>query len=351
MKINLVTYHWSNNLGALIQALSLKDFINKNFNAVIEYNNYLPKKLIKRERMSQINSQNFSFLNKIFKKKLKLYFWKKNIGNIKSPISNTSLFDKDIYIYGSDEIWNYSNPFFGFDPYFFGDLNKKKKIAYGCSIGNANIKLNSINQEQKIKQNLQSFNAISVRDSNSFSFIQNLIKLEPEIVVDPCFLSTPDVLFKYNTKFKEKFEKKNFILIYGDFFSKNEINKIINFSKKENLSIISVSYVNRWADLNIIDINPADLVFFIKSSTFVITSMFHGVMLSYKFNKQFWYSEDPYRKNKLKYFLEKLNLKNQQIEFLSVNQIDYKYKEKEFKLWKKKSGDFLLNNIKNVIEN
>ena len=46
---------------------------------------------------------------------------------------------------------------------------------------------------------------------------------------------------------------------------------------------------------NIINVNPTDLIF-VNYSKFVITSMFHGVMLSYKFKKQFWYSEDTIEK-------------------------------------------------------
>ena len=345
MKINIITYHWSNNLGALVQSLCLKKFLEENFENSIEFNNYLPERLIKRERNSQINSVNFSFLIQVIQKKINLYFWKKKIANLvvskKKPVS----FNKDIYIYGSDEIWNYTNPFFGFDPYFFCELNNQKKIAYGCSIGNAETKIKSNMILEKIKKNLDTFKAISVRDQSSFNFVKNLSSLKPNIVIDPCFLSDPEIFLPDRSAYKEKFKKKDYILIYGDYFGKNEIQDILNFSKSQNLEIMSVGSINRWANKNIIKVNPTDLIFFIQNSKFVITSMFHGVMLSYKFKKQFWYSEDPYRKNKLEYFLEKLDLKKQKINNLGVNQIEYKNKEIEFNLWKKSSSDFLINNI------
>ena len=345
MKINIITYHWSNNLGALVQALCLKKFLEKNFENFIEFNKYLPELLIRRERNSQINLQNFSFIFEIFKKKINLYNWKKKILNLDVSKKKKNLFDKDIYVYGSDEIWNYENPFFGFDPYFFGESNYQKKIAYGCSIGNADPRINSNLIFQKIKKNLDKFNAISVRDQNSFDLVRNLLNSKTNIVLDPCFLSDPEILQPDKSTYKEKFEKKNFILIYGDYFNKKEIQNILNFAKSQNLEIFSASYINRWANKNIINVNPTDLIFFINYSKFVITSMFHGVMLSYKFKKQFWYSEDPYRKNKLGYFLEKLDLKKQKIDNLGVDQINYKDKEIEFNLWKKNSSDFLINSI------
>ena len=38
--------------------------------------------------------------------------------------------------------------------------------------------------------------------------------------------------------------------------------------------------------------------------------MFHGIQFAVKYNKKFWYTIDPYRKNKLDFFLKFLNLEN-----------------------------------------
>ena len=55
--------------------------------------------------------------------------------------------------------------------------------------------------------------------------------------------------------------------------------------------------------------------------------MFHGVLLSVKLNKIFWFSEDPYRKNKLDYFVNLLNLKNRILNKKSIQNkyIDYNF--------------------------
>ena len=78
MKINIITFHWSNNLGALVQSLCLKKFLNENFKNTIEFNNYLPGRLIKRERNSQINLKIPLFNSGNSKKKLIFTFGKKN---------------------------------------------------------------------------------------------------------------------------------------------------------------------------------------------------------------------------------------------------------------------------------
>ena len=62
MTINIITFFWSNNLGALIQAFCLKKFLEKECKKSIKFNSYAPKELIERERMSQINKRHLNVL-------------------------------------------------------------------------------------------------------------------------------------------------------------------------------------------------------------------------------------------------------------------------------------------------
>ena len=41
--------------------------------------------------------------------------------------------------------------------------------------------------------------------------------------------------------------------------------------------------------------------------------MFHGIMFSVKLKKNFWYSVDPIRKNKINHFINELSLQNREI--------------------------------------
>ena len=140
MKTEIVTFYWSNNYGALLQAVTLKEYLKKFHNQDVSFNNYLPKKLIYKENISQLNRNNLKFILRIIQKKYLLYKWKLNIAKFDKPNLNYNKKDIDLYIYGSDEIWNYTSPFTGFDPFFFGKGNDKKKISYAASLGNASLK-------------------------------------------------------------------------------------------------------------------------------------------------------------------------------------------------------------------
>ncbi len=109
--------------------------------------------------------------------------------------------------------------------------------------------------------------------------------------------------------------------------------------------ILSVSYFNRWADYNLLDIDPFQFIFLIKKSSMVFTSMFHGVMLSYKYKKQFWIIKDPYRENKLNFFLNNLSLKDRFLEDYCDSILDYKKSEKKFLNWIDNSKKFLSQNL------
>ena len=93
--------------------------------------------------------------------------------------------------------------------------------------------------------------------------------------------------------------------------------------------------------------NPFEFLDEIKKSKIIFTSMFHGIQFGIKFKKNVWFSVDPYRANKLDYFLNKLNLKKREIKENSNfdEEIDYIKIEEIINNWKMFSKEFLINSI------
>ena len=344
MKCGIITYYWSKNIGALIQSISLLSFLKNNFkDHTFSFENYLPKELIVRENQNQTKTYNFIKWIKAKRKNIYLNNWKKNIAKLPLPKVSHEKYEKDFYIYGSDEIWNYENPFFKYDSFFFGKNNFFKKIAYAVSIGNLNFKENSLPEE--IKKNINSFNNISVRDEKTFEFVKIITKKKPFIACDPSLLITPELISgDYSSKYNF-YKNEKFILVYGVYFSKNQIIRIKRYASSRKLKIFSVSYYNIWADKNLLSVNPNDFIYLLKNSESIFTSMFHGIILSYKFNKNFWYTLDPYRENKINFFLKKFNLKNRLVDFLSNKEFNYNENKSKFEDWVKESKNEILKNI------
>ena len=343
MKIGIITYYWSKNIGALLQAYSLKRFIKEqNKNLEVTFNNYQPKKLIKREHQSQLKTLNPIKYIKALSKNKNLSTWKSTFAKFPSPDTTSAKFNDDLYFYGSDEIWNYQNSIFKLDLHFFGEGHNKIKIAYAASIGNLNINLIN-NIPDQIKINIKKFEKISVRDNNTNTFVEKITGKKSKLVCDPTLLVD---FFSNKEKLLNFTHEKKYILVYGRYFSKNEINKIKDFSNKNNLNVLSVSYYNLWADKNILSVNPNEFIYLVQGAELIFTSMFHGVILSFKYKKNFWFSKDPYRENKLSYFLNKFNLFFRSIENFSKQEMNYTVYDSELKNWIEESKEFIIDSIK-----
>ena len=227
MRAGIITFFWSNNIGALIQSISLKEFLNNNFEKIeFEFENYTPKELVLREHKSQLKTLNPIKYIKALKKNIYLDKWKKGTAELPNYDyhKENKIFDKNLYIYGSDEIWNYDNPFFQYDEYFFGSKNNKVKIAYATSIGNLNFTLKSIPED--IKKNIKSFSNIIVRDKNTCDFVNFITNKKPFIGCDPSLLITPRLLSGESSSYYNILKEDNYILVYGIFFSNKQIKEI-----------------------------------------------------------------------------------------------------------------------------
>ena len=155
-KIRIVTFYLSNNIGALLQAKSLRQVIEENTNNYnVNFYDYMPKELVFHEIYKPLKTFNISKLCKNICKNLKIKKWRdKNF----FPKANSKLVESDLYIFGSDEIWNFDNKYFGYDPVYFGNVNSSKpKISYAASIGNAEISGLKSEIFNKIKENLKNF--------------------------------------------------------------------------------------------------------------------------------------------------------------------------------------------------
>jgi len=332
------------NIGAILQAYNLKEYISKNFKKKVIFTTYQPLQLYLRENFNFLKKKNILEIILGFYKFLKIFIWKKKNFEIKKYQNN---YDKEesLNIFGSDEIWNYSNPFFKYQKFYYGFGTSKTKIAYAVSIGNAKFKNLSKKIKKELKENLSKFKKISVRDSNTRKFVKKLIKINPPIVVDPIFLNRDKI---FNSDLDYKLKSKKYILIYGKIKNEIEVKKIKSFAQKKKAKTISIIFSNNWADKNLLSMNPWEFQSYLKNSSVIFTSMFHGVMFSVKFKKKFWISHDPYRQNKLGYFLKYLKLKNR---YLGKNKdfndkINYTYVNSKLNIWITNSKKFLKQNIK-----
>jgi len=306
-KLGISTYYYSNNFGALFQAISLRDFIKKINNQDINFNSYQPFKFFYQEIVRPMLTKNLKVSFLVFKKNLKLFFWRKK-NNIKFPSFFLNNKNNKINIYGSDEIWNFQNQFNSLDLNFFGYKDNSKKIAYAVSIGRADFNKIDCKKKKLIAKYLNEFDFISVRDKNTFNFVYDLTKKKPKIVLDPCLLE--EINYLNNVSRSINLSKDNYVVVYGNYFENQTIDIIKSYCKKNNLKTYSLSYFNKWVDENLLSINGDEFLNLFSNAKMVFTSTFHGIIFSCKYKKNFWISLEKAKFAKYDYFINYNKLEN-----------------------------------------
>lgn len=297
IKTATITFHKAINYGAILQAYALQQSILKlNIeNEIINYdcksisNDYrlINTKSIKTIIRSLLGLRSFYSKNKKFKD-----FITKNIILTQNvdvrKIKSKSFNDKyDIFITGSDQVWNYKLTNLD-ENYFLNFVREEKKIrSYAASFGVDNIPKD---MEKMYIKYLKRFSSILVREKTGVILIKKLINKKADVVVDPVLLINKKEWEKilYQTKFDNI--KNKYILLYMATPNINLFAKKISI--KYNLPIYNISDLilkkeNRIGNLES-RLGPEEFISAIKNARFIITGSFHAVVFSIIFNKEFF---------------------------------------------------------------
>lgn len=235
----------------------------------------------------------------------------------------------DIYVTGSDQVWN---PTLGFEleAYFLTFApNNVKKIAYAPSIARNDLPEQF---EVKYKKWLSKYNHLSIREKSGQNIINNILGVQVPVVLDPTFLLCKEEWI--NQMAKNIVNQDKYILCFT-LSSKELINYASDIAKEANLELLVISTYNNYKikDANIIlDAGPAELLSYIYNAQFVITDSFHGVAMSIQLANNFFAYVKPIKKNipdisdRIRTIIEMFNLNDHVIsnldtEFKDLNRI------------------------------
>lgn len=342
--IKIITVYNSLNPGSLLQAISLYEILEKKYkNVQFQITNirnpYISgfKVFIKLILKIQIKNS-FKQLIMPFKynKILKLYNKTKKINK------------DDIYVLGSDEIWNVSRNDMIKHPILWGNkLNKSRCISYAPSINNSTVE--DIQKHKFIVNALNELSAISVRDKHSKETIEKIINKDIKLTCDPTMLIAKEEFQKKEIKIKEN----NYIFIYGPerCFSRSAIKEIKRYAKENNKRIISYYFYHNWCDKTLYG-SPFEFLGLISQADYVFTSTFHGTIFSIMYNKKFVsFGENNKKVDEL---LEYFNLNVKYNNTKNINQIleqNFNYKKVNQKIseYRNESKKYLYNSIDKIL--
>ena len=199
----------------------------------------------------------------------------------------------DIYMTGSDQVWNpihIKNDFSFFFP--FKIPNSSRKVSYAASISVSRL---DDSLKPTFKKLLESYSSISVRESSGVVIIEDLLGRKAEHVCDPTLLLTKDE-WSDLVKDREVPYEKPYILVYILSYAYNpypEINNIIDIIQQK-LGLHLIILDGRLKDFKrknatvIKNAGPLEFINLVKNSSFIITTSFHGTAFALNFGVPFY---------------------------------------------------------------
>ncbi len=315
MKIGILSMQKILNYGSFLQALSLKKQFEQRGHDVYFIDIENGKQIVKQEKQEKTTFWLGKF-DRYFFKRIQNYLMFSKMSKIHindyTKFLNTDKKLKDgekfdLVIIGSDEVFNCLAPSpWGFSTQLFGDIkNTDKVVTYAASCGSTSYdQVEKIGIVKDLQKALKNISAFSVRDENTFDFIEKLTGNPPILHLDPVFISN------FDKDIVEKKFKKPYLLVYAysnRITDEREICAIKEYAKKNKLEILCVGMQQRWCKNNICA-SAFELLGYIKNAECIVTDTFHGTVFSIKYNKPFCTFVRENNRNKLMGLLNTFDL-------------------------------------------
>lgn len=365
-KIGIITFHSAHNYGAMLQVYALQQLIDK-YSYYVNVIDYRDKEIDKHYKVISIDNSNiqsrvkstisnlifynknkkrYDIFNKFMNNNLRLSNTYNGIDDIKKNAPKY-----DIYITGSDQVWNTRIVGELSDAYTlnFGDKNIKR-ISYAASIGE-NTLVNKYTDDYRNK--LSILNHVSVRELDGKKALENVINKDIEVVLDPTLLLDKEEWENKlisNAKINEKY-----ILAYVVEYNQEYVNIVNYLSKKTGLKVVYFEKRNKYYENPLKSAyteGPFEFVDLIKNAEYVIATSFHATVFSIIFNKKFFVVPHVKTGSRVTNLLDKLQIVGRDIntleEFKAINYdetIDYNNVNKILEKERSKSIEWLINAI------
>lgn len=251
----------------------------------------------------------------------------------------------DIYMTGSDQVWN-TISCDNIDPVYFMSFlkNNEKRVSYAASFGSGSVKESD---KPIISQHLKKYEHISVRENSGVKIAEEL-GVSAQQVLDPTLLLTKAEWEKIIPK-RECSEK--YVLVYQLHPNKNFDKYAKSFAKKKGLKLYRISncFHHIVRSGKFICCPPlGTFLWYIKNAEYFLTDSFHGTAFAIGLNTQF---ADILPKNyseRISSILELIGYKNRILKSyddftITDNRIDFNEVNSKIDIERNKSYKILKN--------
>lgn len=324
MKIGIITYHFPYNCGAVLQCAALQSALEAeghevcviNYRPWYHQNRYTAfkrpivfvkcalRRLPENAGMKTKIKTAFSSLIRVVGS-WRHYFARKPQDNkfqnfIKKHLHTTRVYrtlkqlqkdppDCDLYISGSDQLWNVHITEKRFDEAYFLKFGSPKTGRITFSVGADFTECDD--PEAQLVELLKGLDAVALREGKCVETIRKCApNLPVTITVDPTFLIQKEAYDKFMTT--ACLEKEPFIFTYTmtDSTQAKVYNAAKLLSEKTGLKVIDACGQPTKANKKVADnriCGPDEFLWYMKNASYVLTNSFHGTAFSIIMEKQF----------------------------------------------------------------
>lgn len=191
----------------------------------------------------------------------------------------------DLYVIGSDQVWNakwYHYKPIRKDFYLLNFDKQVKKLCMAPSFG-----INELPKEwvSWFKDMLPTFTHISVREEKGAEIVKKLTGQDATVMVDPTMLLTQDEWKQIAKKPRNINVSNGYILTYFLGGRNQQVESDLKaISEKHNLKIFNLMDEN---SPELCEIGPSEFIYMISNASLIMTDSFHASVFSFLFEKPF----------------------------------------------------------------
>lgn len=363
MDAKIITCHYAYNYGAVLQTYALCTYLNAQGikTEVINYRPYYYRGSTKSTNKLKLFLRKFVRIPDNLKSEKIFYgFLKQHVPMTEEYKNYESLknahIKTDLYIAGSDQIWNFNLPN-GKDLAFYLEFadNKGIKISYAASLSSEKL---SEEQKKFLKNHLNKFDYISVREHTGKELLESAkIDTIVDVVMDPVYLFDAkkwDEMIKCPT---HKPEEK-YILVYAFNRQKHVFEAAKKLAKEKGYKVYLVNTF--WEDiLQGIDYyywncKPEEFLYLIKNAECIVTNSFHGLSFSLLFNKSVvLFEKDDTGNSRMVDLLQNIGIKDSVLakkgEKITIKKLPYEEINQKIEVLREHSKQYLSKCVSGIV--
>jgi len=306
--VGIITFHCSNNFGAMLQAYGLKSYLCGNGvkAEIVRYEPpymtgrhwwipYAPVKGLKG-RIWCLENMWHGFLAHLSRRKefsgqranmdrfRKDFLIKKGQPRYLSTLRFRKL-PYRCYILGSDQIWN-PDITCGLRKAYFGAFScdgKERVVSYAASFGRSSL---PSKYDREFSKLLSSVDAVSVREEEAVPYVRQFCQKEVAAVLDPVFFLKKDEW----RKVEHVRRRESFIFLYLTEGNEEMTEYAKKLSEQKGLPVIEVRAGRAGTDADFLvdrTAGPGEFLGYLDQAEYVVSNSFHAVAFSIIYEKRF----------------------------------------------------------------